>query len=91
MGEFSEVVKIAASNGWLLAAAVILYNIWSYSTGRTVPLRAYLEMKQDRDFWREAALHGAKQVTTLVSDKELGLATLESIETHSKASDNETV
>lgn len=84
MNEFAEVVKIAASNGWLLSAAIILYNIWSYATGRTVPLRAYLEMKQDRDYWRESALHGQKQVTTLVSDKDLGLATLESIETHSK-------
>ena len=80
MGEFTDVIKIAVTNGWFLAAFVILYNIWSYATGRTVPLRAYDEMKQDRDYWREAALHGQKQVTTLVSDKNLGLATLESIE-----------
>jgi hypothetical protein len=84
MSEWAEIIKVAASNGWLLAAAVILYNIWSYATGRTVPLRAYLEMKQDRDFWREAALHGAQQVTTLVSDTDLGLATLQSIESDVK-------
>lgn len=90
MSEFIDIVKIAAQNGWFLAAAVILYNIWSYATGRTVPLRSHLEMKEDRDYWREAALHGQKQVTTLVSDKDLGLATLESIESHAKG-EHETV
>jgi len=68
-----------------------LYVIWTYATGRTVPLRAHLEMKQDRDYWREAALHGQQQVTKLVSDKDLGQATIESIETHIKGETHEVV
>lgn len=91
MGDILEAAKFAFTNGWFLAASVILYVIWTYATGRTVPLRAHLEMKQDRDYWREAALHGQRQVTTLVSDKELGQATIESIESHVKGEAHEVV
>lgn len=84
-----EVARILLQNGWGVAGAVILWDFWRYATGRAVPLRRYLEMQTDRDYWRESAVHGTHQVTTLVNNKELGLATLEKIESHIEGTEHE--
>lgn len=79
MGDFVELVKFLAQSGWAVAGAVIIWDFWRYATGRAVPLRRYQEMQEDRDYWRASAVHGQHQVTTLVDNKDIGLAFVESV------------
>lgn len=69
------------------SVAIIIVGGYYLLTGKVVSLREHLETKKDRDFWRFLALQNGQQVTTLANQKDVGLATLESIESHIKDTD----
>lgn len=73
-----DAIPPALLNGAGVAGLLVLL-FWMLATGRIVTRREHDSVKQDRDYWRSAALMGLSSTTKLAEQKSAGIAAVESI------------
>lgn len=67
------------------AGSLVTLFVVMFFTGRIVPWRIYLAMKEDRDTWRKAAQELLAQNTELIADKDLSVDLLRSLRAYAQA------
>jgi hypothetical protein len=73
-----ENILFKLMDGFATVSVVIFFG-WLFVSGRVVTSREYLEMKSDRDFWRQAYFNTDKNLTKSLDTKDASLAAVESI------------
>lgn len=67
------------------AGGLVTLFVVLFFTGRIVPWRIYLAMKEDRDTWRAAAEELRQQNTELITDKDLSVELLRALRAYAAA------